>query len=289
MAPPGPFAPAVNGRRRPQRHRTSPRAVSQLQLRKPIADPRAAPGAETTIAGTLPRLLTADETADLLRTIRKAVYALAERGQLSGVTRIGRRLLVRRDVLLDWARSEVRAIAEGGKVMSVTVGPYRQGGWEVDVRVVLQDATRRRDRRRAPVSSKSAAELSPRTFCTFGREFSPFRQQEPTDEAATLISDIVRPVYSGRPRCPILAAVASRRTRSAPSEGGLARSGQAAASLDGHVSQNADRFASRRDRRAAFARDARSAGTASPVPRYISSGVCPRNAECGSTQLCSWT
>ena len=50
----------------------------------------------------LPMLLTADETADLLRTTRAAVYAMAERGQLPGVTRIGRRLLVRRDVLLDW-------------------------------------------------------------------------------------------------------------------------------------------------------------------------------------------
>jgi hypothetical protein len=33
----------------------------------------------------------------------------------------------------------------------------------------------------------------------------------------------------------------------------------------------------------------RSAGTASPRPKYISSGVCPRNAEWGSTRLCSWT
>ena len=41
----------------------------------------------------LPVLLTADETADLLRTTRKAVYAMAERGQLPGVTRIGRRCL----------------------------------------------------------------------------------------------------------------------------------------------------------------------------------------------------
>ena len=38
--------------------------------------------------------------------------------------------------------------------------------------------------------------------------------------------------------------------------------------------------------RAAAARDAKSAGIASPVPKYISSGVCPRNAECGSTRLC---
>ena len=49
-----------------------------------------------------PLLLTADETADLLRTTRRAVYAMAERGLLPGVTRIGRRLLVRRQVLLSW-------------------------------------------------------------------------------------------------------------------------------------------------------------------------------------------
>ena len=47
-------------------------------------------------------LLTADETADLLRTSRAAIYAMTERGQLPGATRIGRRLLFRRDVLLDW-------------------------------------------------------------------------------------------------------------------------------------------------------------------------------------------
>jgi excisionase family DNA binding protein len=51
---------------------------------------------------SLPTFLTADETADLLRTTRKAVYAMVERGQLPGVTRIGRRLLVRREALLDW-------------------------------------------------------------------------------------------------------------------------------------------------------------------------------------------
>ena len=50
----------------------------------------------------LPALLTADDTADLLRTSRKAVYAMTERGQLPGVTRIGRRVLYRRDELLDW-------------------------------------------------------------------------------------------------------------------------------------------------------------------------------------------
>ena len=50
----------------------------------------------------LPGLLTVDETASLLRTSRKAVYAMAERAQLPGVTRIGRRLLVRSGELLHW-------------------------------------------------------------------------------------------------------------------------------------------------------------------------------------------
>ena len=47
-------------------------------------------------------LLTADETADLLRTTRKAIYVMVERRQLPGVTRIGKRLLVNRRRLLDW-------------------------------------------------------------------------------------------------------------------------------------------------------------------------------------------
>ena len=50
----------------------------------------------------LPSFLTVDETAEVLRTTRRGVYALIERGQLPGVTRIGRRVLVRADDLLDW-------------------------------------------------------------------------------------------------------------------------------------------------------------------------------------------
>ncbi len=52
------------------------------------------------------QLQTADEVAALLRTTRKAVYAMVERGQLPGVTRIGRRVLFRSDVLLDWLRQQ---------------------------------------------------------------------------------------------------------------------------------------------------------------------------------------
>jgi excisionase family DNA binding protein len=47
-------------------------------------------------------LLTVIETADLLRTTPAAVYVMAARGQLPGVTRIRRRLLVRSDDLLEW-------------------------------------------------------------------------------------------------------------------------------------------------------------------------------------------
>ena len=42
--------------------------------------------------------------------------------------------------------------------MSITIRPYRKGGWEVDIRVVAPDDTREfRERKRAPVSSRSAA------------------------------------------------------------------------------------------------------------------------------------
>ena len=62
---------------------------------------------------TLPPLLTVDEVAAVLRTSRKGVYAMAERRQLPGITRIGRRLLVRRDDLLSWL-DERRAASPGG-------------------------------------------------------------------------------------------------------------------------------------------------------------------------------
>ena len=51
---------------------------------------------------SLPMLLTVAEAAALLRTTRRAIYAMIERRQLPGVIRIGRRVLFRADDLLHW-------------------------------------------------------------------------------------------------------------------------------------------------------------------------------------------
>jgi excisionase family DNA binding protein len=50
----------------------------------------------------MPVLLTVDDAAELLRTTRRAVYAMIECRQLPGVVRIGRRVLLRADDLLHW-------------------------------------------------------------------------------------------------------------------------------------------------------------------------------------------
>ena len=49
-----------------------------------------------------PNLLTPAEVADALRTAKRAIYAMVERALLPGVVRIGRRVLIREDVLLEW-------------------------------------------------------------------------------------------------------------------------------------------------------------------------------------------
>src|SRR5262249_21311254 len=91
------------------------------------------------------------------------------------------------------------------------------------------------------------------------------------------------------PLCPVVRTGSSRSTRGSRVEeegpqiaGAVGRSVfgvHAAVSVERQLSHEADRLASRRARRAAAAPDFKSAGTALPVPKYISSGVCPRKAE----------
>lgn len=66
-------------------------------------------------APAMPTLLTIDDVANVLRTSRGAVYAMAARGQLPGLTRIGRRVLIRADALLDWLDQKRAPSPDGGR------------------------------------------------------------------------------------------------------------------------------------------------------------------------------
>jgi excisionase family DNA binding protein len=54
----------------------------------------------------LPQFLKVPDVAELLRTTPGAIYSMVERGLLPGITRIGRRVLVRSDDLLHWLRQK---------------------------------------------------------------------------------------------------------------------------------------------------------------------------------------
>ncbi len=64
----------------------------------------------------LPLLLKPGEVAALLRTTRGAVYEQIRLGRLPGVIRLGRRVLVRRDRLLQYLRERESSVPSlGGK------------------------------------------------------------------------------------------------------------------------------------------------------------------------------
>jgi excisionase family DNA binding protein len=73
------------------------------------------PTSPTTHPGRLPHLLTPDDVASLLRTSRKAIYSMLERGQLPGIVRIGRRVLLREAELIEWLRQKSTQSLEGGQ------------------------------------------------------------------------------------------------------------------------------------------------------------------------------
>src|SRR5215210_6866585 len=73
--------------------------------------------------------------------------------------------------------------------MSVTIRPYRRGGWEIDIRVVTPDGARQlRERRRAPMSSRSAAVrwAEGRERVLFERLMNPPQENVPPKEVPTL-------------------------------------------------------------------------------------------------------
>ena len=62
-----------------------------------------------------PVFLTVSEVAKILRTSEPAIYIMRQRGQLPGVTRIGRRILIRRHALLDWLDERRAPSPQGGR------------------------------------------------------------------------------------------------------------------------------------------------------------------------------
>lgn len=63
-------------------------------------------GARRDHGRSYPTLLTSGEVAALLRTTRKAVYAMVARRQLPGVVRLGRRVLFRQDAVVEFLRQK---------------------------------------------------------------------------------------------------------------------------------------------------------------------------------------
>src|SRR4051794_5409973 len=75
--------------------------------------PRPVPKPIKPSANQLPVLLTVAEVGAVLRLTPTAVYSMIERGHLPGVVRIGRRVRVREDVLLDFLCQKSTPSLEG--------------------------------------------------------------------------------------------------------------------------------------------------------------------------------
>jgi excisionase family DNA binding protein len=76
-----------------------------MRVSDPAASPSRASRGRSDATGTtvqFPRLLRVEEVADLLRTTRKAVYCMIHRGEVPGVIRVNRRVLVDARTLLSW-------------------------------------------------------------------------------------------------------------------------------------------------------------------------------------------
>ncbi len=63
----------------------------------------------------LPVLVTAVAVAEWLCTSRAVVYEMARKGQLPGAVRVGRRLLFRRDRLVEFLRARESSVSSLGE------------------------------------------------------------------------------------------------------------------------------------------------------------------------------
>ena len=87
---------------------TRPKTSARSHGREDDPEPRIRGAAAATIA--MPKLLTVPEVAELLRTSPKAIYTQIHRGQLPGVVRLSRRVLINSQTLLQWL-SEKHAVS----------------------------------------------------------------------------------------------------------------------------------------------------------------------------------